>query len=77
MIDPFLLDFARISHPFAPKNTDLRGQIGNVFASDRKKFLIQTKTKQSIFEHTHTNETSDNTQSGFDHADDSVGDIDE
>ena len=33
----FLLDYARINHPFAPENMDLRGHIGNVFASDRQR----------------------------------------
>ncbi|CAF1311293.1 unnamed protein product [Adineta ricciae] len=34
-----IIDYARISHPFASNNVDLRGHIGNVFASDRKKLI--------------------------------------
>jgi hypothetical protein len=44
----FLSDYARLTHPFAPKNMDLRGHIGNVFASDRQRWGVGGETCQSI-----------------------------
>ena len=41
-------DYARVSHPFAAKSIDLRGHIGNVFATDRKKVNGHNQTCQSI-----------------------------
>lgn len=44
--DLSFLDYGRFSHPFAPNNIDLRGHIGNVFATDRKKTASRSEGLQ-------------------------------
>ena len=44
----FYLDYARICHPFTWQTMDLRGHIGNVFATDRKKSTGQIGSSAPI-----------------------------
>lgn len=58
MLFLIVLDYARMNHPFAPKNIDLRGHIGNVFATDRQKLGGRGGISQATIEE-EKNESND------------------